>query len=71
MIGFIFILMLVILVVVDITARIAMQDKPVEEIVEVWCPPHKWKNVEVKDKDGNVLKNKLVCDLCGPLKPAE
>jgi hypothetical protein len=37
--------------------------------VEKNCPPHKWNWVEVKDQDGNVVTEKLVCKLCGPIKP--
>jgi hypothetical protein len=35
------------------------------------CPPHKWRHQEVKDLNGNTLKWKMVCDICGPLKPIE
>lgn len=35
------------------------------------CPPHKWKHVEIKDQDGEVVVWKLICDLCGPLKSLE
>ena len=33
------------------------------------CPPHKWQYVEVRDTEGNTVKWKIVCDLCGPLRP--
>ena len=35
------------------------------------CPPHKWKPVEIKDKDGNTVRWTMVCDLCGPLGAAK
>lgn len=35
------------------------------------CPPHKWKYHEIKDKEGNTVRWKLACDLCGPLKPID
>lgn len=30
------------------------------------CPPHKWKNVEIRDETGKIVLNKLVCERCGP-----
>jgi hypothetical protein len=30
------------------------------------CPPHKWKNVEIKDEAGETIMWKLVCERCGP-----
>lgn len=44
------------------------KDYIVEDVAK-WCPPHKWRYVEVRDTEGNTVKWKLVCDLCGPLKP--
>ena len=46
------------------------QNKPTNvEIVEVKrCPPHKWNYVEVKDTEGNTVKWKIVCDVCGPMQ---
>lgn len=41
----------------------------VEEVVKN-CPPHKWRHLEVRDTEGNTVKWKLVCDICGPLKPS-
>jgi len=35
------------------------------------CPPHKWKYVEIKDKDGNMARWKLVCERCGPIRPSD
>jgi len=40
----------------------------VEEVVKN-CPPHKWRHLEVRDTEGNTVKWRLVCDICGPLKP--
>lgn len=37
-------------------------------IKEKFCPPHKWRHEELKDKDGNNCGWRLVCDICGPLK---
>ena len=34
------------------------------------CPPHKWRYLEVKDTEGTTIRWKLICDLCGPLKPS-
>lgn len=40
-----------------------------EEVVEVkQCPPHKWSHVEVKDTNGDTVKWKLVCAVCGPMQ---
>ena len=49
------------------------KDKKADYIVEEvtkFCPPHKWRYQEVKDQDGNTVKWKLICDVCGPLKPS-
>jgi hypothetical protein len=35
------------------------------------CPPHKWHYQEVKDQEGNTLRWRVVCDVCGPMKPLE
>lgn len=34
---------------------------------ERFCPPHKWKWIDLIDKDGVKHGEKLVCELCGPL----
>jgi hypothetical protein len=47
----------------------AKQDFVVEEVVKN-CPPHKWRYLEVRDTEGKTIKWKLICDLCGPLKPS-
>jgi len=44
-------------------------DFVVEEVVKN-CPPHKWRYLEVKDTEGKTIKWRLICDLCGPLKPS-
>lgn len=46
---------------------------PATVVVDVkpTCPPHKWFYQEVKDTEGNTIKWKLVCELCGPLKPSD
>ena len=38
---------------------------------ERFCPPHKWRYVEVKDSEGVTQAWRIVCDLCGPMKPIE
>jgi hypothetical protein len=47
-----------------------IQEKKRDEFVEEVkaCPPHKWQYREVKDQHGNILRYKIVCDVCGPLK---
>jgi len=35
------------------------------------CPPHKWYYADVKDTEGNVTRWKIMCKLCGPLKPLD
>lgn len=44
-------------------------EEPAEQIfVDKNCPPHKWKFVDIKNQNGEVVGNKIVCQLCGPLK---
>jgi hypothetical protein len=43
-------------------------DFVVEEVVKN-CPPHKWRHIEVRDTEGKTVRWRMVCDLCGPLKP--
>jgi len=35
---------------------------------DLTCPPHRWKWLEVKDKDGNIISHKMICEICGPLR---
>ncbi len=35
------------------------------------CPPHKWFYQEIKDPEGNTRGWKMVCEICGPLKPLD
>jgi hypothetical protein len=44
---------------------------PTQHVIDVpkVCPPHKWQYHEIKDQEGNTVKWKLACDICGPLKP--
>lgn len=35
------------------------------------CPPHKWEYREMKDQDGSTAGWKIVCQVCGPLKPSD
>jgi hypothetical protein len=39
------------------------------EDIPKFCPPHKWRYLEIKDTEGTTVKWRLICDLCGPLKP--
>ena len=48
----------------DTKAAIVIQDVP------KFCPPHKWFYQEVKDLEGKTVKWKMVCEICGPLKPS-
>lgn len=52
-----------------------MNTKIIAEATEVvpvkQCPPHKWQYVEVKDTEGNTVKWKIVCDICGPMVAPE
>jgi len=41
----------------------------VVEDVKKFCPPHKWRYQEVRDPQGNTVRWRIICDLCGPLKP--
>ena len=43
-------------------------DFVVEDVVK-FCPPHKWRYQEVRDTQGNTVRYRIICDLCGPLKP--
>ena len=49
-----------------------LQAKSTEYVVEAdpVCPPHKWRYQEIKDTEGKTVKWKMVCDICGPLKPS-
>jgi hypothetical protein len=51
--------------VVDAETPIIVDEKPKQ------CPPHKWRYVEVRDRAGNTLRWKIICDLCGPLTAPE
>ena len=39
--------------------------------LEKVCPPHKWRYDELKDEQGKVVRTRIVCDYCGPLKPLD
>lgn len=47
------------------------EDQGVQIPKEKVCPPHKWRFEEIKDHEGTVHATKLVCDICGPMKPQE
>ena len=44
------------------------EDFIVENVTRV-CPPHKWRYQEVRDTEGKTVRWRIICDLCGPLKP--
>jgi hypothetical protein len=67
--GFLFILMFVMLVLMEANRLKATLSPPAPP--EPACPPHKWRYHEIKDKDGATLKHTIACELCGPLKPIE
>ena len=46
------------------------KDFVVEDVKKV-CPPHKWRYQEVRDTEGNVIRFRIICDICGPLKPSD
>jgi hypothetical protein len=45
-------------------------DHYVVEDVKKFCPPHKWRYQEVRNREGETVRWRLICDLCGPLKPS-
>ena len=47
------------------------KDDFIVEDVEKFCPPHKWRYQEVRDTEGNTVRWRIICDLCGPLKPSD
>ena len=71
LVGILFLLIFVILLISEAIRIHAEGEKNkliVAEETEPSCPPHKWRHVEIKDNEGNVMKYKLACDLCGPFK---
>ena len=52
----------------DFIVEKAKADYVVED-VKKFCPPHKWRYQEVRDTEGNTVRWRIICDLCGPLKP--
>jgi hypothetical protein len=64
------ILLLIYFVVSVSRAAQEHEKKKIQDVIEVkQCPPHKWYYHEIKDTEGNTLTWKLVCKVCGPLKP--
>lgn len=59
MIVFLFFLFVLFMLLAPADPRLGTEKKP-------GCPPHKWKNVEIKDETGKIVLNKLVCERCGP-----
>lgn len=51
--------------------QVAAQQKEVIQEIKKVCPPHKWFHQEVKDQEGKTHAWRLVCELCGPLKPSD
>jgi hypothetical protein len=80
MIGFVFFLLVMVIVVGNISAAMKLSKQKVEKddkgedfIVDdtpKFCPPHKWRYQEVRNSEGVTVKWKLICDICGPLKPS-
>lgn len=44
------------------------QDKVIKVVREKFCPPHKWKWVDMVDQNGEKVGEKLICQICGPLQ---
>ncbi len=66
------ILLLFFLFVSRVTAMIAARDKnTIESISKKTCPPHQWYYDDLKDVDGNFVKWRMVCKVCGPLQPLD
>ena len=53
----------------DFVVEAKLQDFVVENTVKA-CPPHKWRYQEVRDPEGKTIRWRIICDLCGPIKPA-
>lgn len=71
--GILLLIALIVLITLNVLAEAKAQSAKLEpEVVEVkQCPPHKWRYVEVKDTEGNTVKWKIVCDVCGPMQSQE
>lgn len=70
--SFLLLVLLGLLILNVVTSANGPKPKPISEYVmdvPKNCPPHKWNYREVKDLEGNVVKWKMVCDICGPMKP--
>lgn len=50
-------------------AKLADLKKEVVKDIKKVCPPHKWFYQEIKDLEGNTASWRVVCELCGPMKP--
>jgi len=60
--------MLFLVIVLIIGASIASDiEAKLMKLKEKKCPPHKWKWVPIEKIDGEVTKERIVCELCGPL----
>lgn len=46
-----------------------INDAPV--VTTKTCPPHKWRYQELKDTEGTTVRWRIVCDVCGPMKPSD
>lgn len=46
---------------------------PIEhnKVLEGVCPPHKWRNDEVRGPDGEITHWRMICEHCGPLSQQE
>lgn len=74
---FLVLLLIILLSVVNTVSQVKQQKLPstsdavVVEDVPKFCPPHKWFYQEVKDTDGKTVRWRIVCELCGPMKPSD
>jgi hypothetical protein len=70
MIGMLFLVIVLIIgasIASDIEAKLMKDRAMLVELKEKKCPPHKWKWVPIEKIDGEVTKERIVCELCGPL----
>ena len=68
--GYLLLIIMISVVAFVASGTPAPEGIPIEKALEI-CPPHKWRYVETKDNEGNVVNSKLACELCGPLMPID
>lgn len=62
------------IIVLNIAAAMAENVKPNKQDMLRklgYCPPHKWKFIDVKNENDEVIATTIVCELCGPIKPMD